>query len=142
MRNEAERHCPSCGKRIVAGRTDKRYCDDICRARDTRKRNKEEVISGYQDAHKAVISAIKRNYSLLKKAIDQREEWIVDYAVLYFKGFNPRFFTSSLVTENGHTRYYCFEIGWEDLGESRFRVTVDTERLKVFRPDETGDIGF
>ncbi|WP_370632976.1 DUF2116 family Zn-ribbon domain-containing protein [Mucilaginibacter sp. UR6-11] len=43
---ESARHCLNCGKEIKYGRIDKRYCDDICRARDTRKRNKENQVVG------------------------------------------------------------------------------------------------
>lgn len=142
MREKTERICLECGKPIIAGRTDRVYCDDICRARATRQRNKEKAAEGYEDRHKAVIRILKRNYSLLKKAIGDREEWIVDLAPLYFKGFDRLFYTGSEPLANRGTRYYCFELGWEDQDDGRLRVTVDLNRLKTFDPAELNQVRF
>jgi len=142
MEELMERLCLDCHKPLPPGRTDKRYCDDICRARATRRRNKEQAAAGYEDGHKAVIRVLKRNYSLLKKAIGDREEWIVDLAPLYFRGFDRLFYTSSESLEKGQTRYFCFELGWEDLDEGRLLVTVDLNRLKTFDLAELGRIDF
>ncbi|NVM62142.1 hypothetical protein FHW88_000418 [Mucilaginibacter sp. SG538B] len=92
---------------------------------------------------KRVIRVLKRNYSLLKKAIGDREEWIVDLEPLYFKGFDSTFYTASEPLEKNQVRYYCFELGWEDLDEGRLLVTVDLKRLKTFDPaDLSGEIHF
>lgn len=142
MKEVPDRRCMACGKVMNFGRADRLYCDDICRARATRKRLKEEAAAGYENQHKAVIRVLKRNYGLLKKAIGDREEWIVDYAPLYFKGFDRTFYTSSIPLEKGVNRYYCFELGWEDLDEARLLVTVDVKRLRVFDPAELGQLNF
>lgn len=97
--------CLNCGKPII-GRSDKRYCDDACRAQATRKRNKLGYQTEIEEGHKAILNAIKRNYRLLKNAIAGREEWIVDFSVLYLEGFDQQFYTSSEVIAD-HTRYYC-----------------------------------
>lgn len=121
------------------GRSDKRYCDDICRARVTRKRLKEQAENGPDDAHKVVIRAIRRNYALLKKAVGDREEWIVDFEPLYRKGFDRMFYTTTESLKTG-LRYYCFELGWEDLDEGRLLVTVNKQKLEVFGPDSYGPV--
>ncbi|MEZ2336840.1 DUF2116 family Zn-ribbon domain-containing protein [Mucilaginibacter sp. RCC_168] len=141
MKEVPDRHCLTCGKVINFGRSDRVYCDDICRARATRKRLKESAAAGYEDRHQAVIRAIRKNYALLKKAIGDREKWIVDFEKLYWQGFKRTFYTGSKVLENGRTRYYCFELGWEELDEARFAVTADPAQLEIFDPKE-GDFGF
>ncbi|MCC8425802.1 hypothetical protein [Mucilaginibacter sp. UR6-11] len=55
---------------------------------------------------------------------------MVDFADLYFKGFDRKFYTSSELAETGITRYYCFELGWEDLNETR--LLVNFKRLEIF----------
>ena len=128
----------ACGKTLPPGRTDKRYCDDVCRARATRKRNKDLADLGYEDQHKTILRSIKRNYALLKKAIGDRQEWIVDFEPLYRKGFNRLLYTSS-----EGKRFYCFELGWEDMDEARLLVTVDPKQLDVFDPSAgTAEFGF
>src|ERR1700756_1575753 len=111
MREELQATCLNCGK-ILFGRSDKRYCDDICRARATRLRNKLGSETEIKEAHKAVLNAIKRNYRLLKNAMAGREEWIVDFSVLYFQGFDANFYTSTMLVNDSQLRYFCFEIGW------------------------------
>lgn len=139
MSNQEEQRCLDCGKVMCFGRTDKRYCDDICRARATRKRLKREAETGYEDAHKAVIRTIKRNYTLLKNAVGDREEWIVDFEPLYRKGFDRMFYTGTEQIETS-TRYYCFELGWEDIGEGRLQVTLNRQKLEVFDPESFGPV--
>lgn len=131
-----DKRCLACDKPLPPGRTDKRYCDDICRARATRKRNKEHAELGHEDKHKTILQAIKRNYVLLKKAIGDREEWIVDFEPLYRKGFNRFLYTSS-----EGKRFYCFELGWEDIDDARLRVIVDPKQLDIFDPS-TGPAEF
>ena len=138
MDPKEDKRCLACGKTLPPGRTDKRYCDDLCRARATRKRNKEQSEFGYEDKHKTILQAIKRNYSLLKKAMGDREEWIVDFEPLYRKGFNRLLYTSS-----EGKRFYCFELGWEDVGEGRLRVTVEPKQLNIFDSTTgTAEFGF
>jgi len=140
MRETNERRCLDCNKLLPPGRSDKVYCDDICRARATRARNRLDALTGYENAHRAVIAAINRNYRLLKKAIGGREEWMVDFSELYVKGFDQKFYTSSVPLENGRTRYYCFEIGWEERESASFWVTVDPSRLVVVSGADQGFI--
>ena len=142
MRKESEKRCLCCGKIILAGRSDRRYCDDVCRARATRQRNRERAADGYEDRHQAVISVLKRNYRLLKSAIGDREEWIVDLPTVYFKGFNRLFYTGSEPSDKGRTRYYCFEIGWEDLDDGRLMVSVNPDKLVIFDPADLGQGNF
>ncbi|WP_419699051.1 hypothetical protein [Mucilaginibacter sp. NFX135] len=132
MKEVPDRHCLACGKLINFGRADRRYCDDSCRARATRQRLKEEAVLGFEDMHKAVIRALKKNYSLLKKAIGDREEWIVDFEKLYRQGFQRTLHTSSKRLPNGRIQYYCFELGWEEMEEAKFLVTVDAAQLEFF----------
>ncbi|QEM09190.1 hypothetical protein [Mucilaginibacter rubeus] len=137
-----KRRCESCGKEIFSGRTDKRYCDDVCRARATRERHKLDAMAGFQDKHTAVIRTIERNYKLLKKALAGRDEWIADYVVLYFQGFDRSFYTGSQPLENGSTRYFCFEIGWAELGESKLALIIDKSRLSIFNATDQNGWGF
>jgi len=132
MRKEPERTCLSCGKTILVGRSDKRFCDDIYRARNTRKQNKVNQQFSYENSHRAVIDAIKRNYRLLKKALVGREKWVVDFSSLNFNGFDNQFYTSAQVMENGKLRCYCFELGWEDLNDGSLLITIDPQKLNVF----------
>ncbi len=131
MNNPIIRTCLNCEKPLPPGRTDKRYCDDICRARATRKRNREKYNEGLVDNHKRVIDTIKRNHTLLKKAIGDREEWIVDFEPLYRKGFNRLFYTRCFIPVKGNPRFFCFELGWEDIGDARLLVTVDQEKARL-----------
>lgn len=101
-------------------------------------RQKQNKQFGYEDRHKAIIDAIKRNYRLLRKALVGREEWTVDFSELYFNGFDKQFYTSSKLLENGKMRCYCFELGWEDRNDGSLFIMLDLEKLSVFDYRKSG----
>jgi hypothetical protein len=88
-------------------------------------------MSGYEDGHTAVIRAIKKNHALLKKAVGDRDEWTVDLYSLLLRGFTRQFYTSAEIIENDRLRYYCFELGWEDIGDEKISVTTNIHKLRV-----------
>jgi hypothetical protein len=113
--------CEECDKEI-RGRSDKRFCDDVCRNNFNRKKRLAEQIIIPEEALE-VVRAIKKNYRLLK-SLTEGEYTILDehLPALLRKGFNPNYFTS-IRHIDGELYRFCFECG--------FLITDDTIALIV-----------
>ncbi|MCR8560462.1 hypothetical protein KXD93_22600 [Mucilaginibacter sp. BJC16-A38] len=122
-------HCHYCNRELFGGRSDKRFCSDICRNAFNRERRKDEARLFGEDVREQILKTIKKNYALLLKFNPMGESFrIVDRQAIYLKGFNFRYFTSCKKVDNDLI-YFCFDYGWRDLEYGLIELFVDEDQL-------------
>ena len=115
-----ERKCMDCGEPL-AGRADKKFCDDSCRANYNNRRNSAE--SGYL---RKVNNILKRNRKILEK-LNPGGEHKVKWQALINEGFNFNYITDMNETTDGSQYRFCYEYG--------YLLLDDDEVLLVRRKD-------
>lgn len=100
-----EKSCLDCGKPI-AGRADKKFCDDGCRGNYNNRRNSEE--NSYL---RKVNSILKRNRRILA-ALNTEVKTKVTWKTLLREGFNFAYITEMHETAKGVQYRFCYEYGY------------------------------
>jgi hypothetical protein len=104
-----QRACTDCGAPLLAGRTDKRFCDDACRLRHHRK-----TLTPHPVLHE-VDRTLQRNRSLLKKArIEALDARPAEEAFRWLRrqGFDFNFHTHISTLPDGRLAVMCYEEGY------------------------------
>lgn len=97
--------CHACGKEL-RGRSDKKYCDYLCRNMYHNQRN------GIGTPHYRYINNIlKQNYSILRKFYGHDNK-NVPMSILEKEGFNFQYFTHTKKVIGGLTCYFCYDLGY------------------------------
>jgi len=106
--------CENCGKPLV-GRSDMRFCNDGCRNTYNRVKKKAEQVAVHENLPE-IFRIIKRNYELINipGLPHENDQFIFyeDISGLLAQGFNPKFFTSIFIDENGKTWRSIFDVGF------------------------------
>ena len=100
-----ERRCLDCGQPLF-GRSDKKFCDDLCRSNANNQRNSEET--GYL---RKINSILKRNRKILESLCldgDRKIKW----RVLVSEGFNFDYITDMYDTADEVQYRFCYEYGY------------------------------
>jgi len=115
-----EKKCLDCG-RPLAGRADKKFCDDGCRGNYNNKRNSEE-----NNYLRRVNSILKRNRRILE-ILNPDGKAKVTWKTLMREGFNFEYITEMYETGKGLQYRFCYEYG--------YLLLEDDEILLVKRKD-------
>lgn len=98
--------CGECGK-VVAGRSDKKFCSDECRIAYNNRR--------YRDDLTVVLSVnriLKKNYIILNR-IYLKGIRRTDLITLSESGFNRLYFTSVKESRTGRRKeYFCYDLSF------------------------------
>lgn len=119
------RPCKECGA-VLHGRTDQKYCGDICRTaannhkRAEKAKNQPECIANIQ-------KTLLNNYRILTELRKRGEQFSTMY--LQDLGFSFRYMTSTIVDE-GTRCYFCFNHGYVINGDS-IRLLIETNYLEI-----------
>lgn len=105
MTGTSERKCLECC-RTFKGRTDKKFCSDLCRSAYNNRRNSEG--NNYM---RHVNNILRRNRRILIE-VNATGRNRVSRRLLTSKGFNFSYFTSVYTTREGMRYYYCYEQGY------------------------------
>lgn len=103
-----KRNCLRCGH-LIRGRSDKKFCDDQCRA------------AYHQTNEKGVESLIRKtNYRLRKnrrilKELNPNGKVKCHRNTLRDKGFDFKTFTSTFQNRDGKVYFFCYEYGYLPL---------------------------
>ncbi|MBK1438785.1 hypothetical protein JHJ32_02195 [Parapedobacter sp. ISTM3] len=100
-----KKKCLDCGEPL-AGRADKKFCDDACRSNYNNRRNAEE--NGYL---RRVNSILKRNRKILE-TLNPEGKVKVRWKTLVSAGFNFDYITDMYETNNGSQYRFCYEYGY------------------------------
>jgi hypothetical protein len=119
--------CPECGKQ-VRGRSDKKYCSDLCR---NSFHNKERLSGGR--TVREVNRILSRNRSILISCTLRNRDSISEN-YLKARGFNFNFFTHQIEDSSGNAAIFCYEVGYTKKRKNElFLVKEDAEY--VYRKD-------
>jgi hypothetical protein len=104
------KECLECSKPI-RGRTDKKFCDDLCRNVYNNKLNSHS--SNYV---RNLTNILRRNRRILEEALPSNEEMVkTTRSKLSEKGFQFKYLTHTYTNKKGNVYYFCFEFGYLQL---------------------------
>lgn len=103
-----QKECLECGESIL-GRTDKKFCSDLCRNSHNNKRN-----STNGTYIRKVNILLKRNRQILKELVPVRQAKISKLQLLE-RGFNFHFYTNVERSAKGDEFFFCYEYGYLPL---------------------------
>ena len=101
------RKCKECGAKLV-GRTDQKYCDQICRTAGNNRRIQEERRS-QPECIITIQKTLLNNYRILTELAKRGERFSKMY--LQDLGFSFRYLTS-VSEQEGSTKCFCFNQGY------------------------------
>jgi len=113
--------CLSCGK-SVKGRSDKKFCDDYCRAAYN-----NDLKSAANNFIRNVNNALGKNRRILENILSGSEPTAkTTRDKLIEKGFQFKYHTHLYSTKNGNAYFYCYEFGYLPL-ENNWYLIVKRE---------------
>ena len=101
--------CIQCHKSI-RGRCDKKFCSGSCKTEYNNRKYKNDtrVIS-----IKKINNILIHNRDILKNLIEVENKNSVDPYTLTMQGFHFNFHTHVLYNNNGKTKYFCYDYGYQ-----------------------------
>ncbi len=114
--------CQVCEK-TLKGRSDKKFCDDYCRAAYN-----NELKSAANNYIRNVNYALGKNRRILEKLLPLGELTTkVNQDKLLEKGFQFKYHTQQYFAKNGNTYFYCYEYGYLSLDNNRVLIVKRNE---------------
>jgi len=99
------KQCLECGEEI-RGRSDKKFCSDICRNGFNNKLN-----SNSTNYIRNVNNILRKNRRILESFIPEETAKTTKDKLLQ-KGFNFQYYTNTYTTKKGKAYYFCYEYGY------------------------------
>lgn len=122
LQKNENKNCLACDK-IVRGRSDKKFCDDYCRAAYN-----NELRSTTNNFIRNVNNALSKNRRLLESCIlDGQETGKTNAEKLLAKGFQFKYFTHTYTNKKGDVYYFCYDVGYLPLENDWFLVVKRKE---------------
>jgi predicted nucleic acid-binding Zn ribbon protein len=114
------RECNACGKPLK-GRSDKRFCGEYCRnsfnnSRKEKCTSREKQINGILHKNRSVLQAI---------LFPGRESVRTNKLELLKQGFDFRYHTHQLNSDQGVCYFFSYEYGCAELGGGKILVVAD-----------------
>ena len=117
LQQKENKTCLSCGK-TVKGRSDKKFCDDYCRAAFN-----NELKSAANSLIRNVNNALAKNRRVLQQLLPEGEHTAkASREKLLEKGFQFKYHTHLYRTKTDKTYFYCYEYGYLPLENNWFLV--------------------
>lgn len=115
-----KKHCQECQAEYY-GRSDKKFCSDICRnSFNNRLRSEENVYIS------KINTILKRNRRILAQ-INPEGKKIIQREKLLSKGFNFSYFTNLYKTNSGKEYFFCYDQGYLKVDEDKVKVVLKGE---------------
>jgi hypothetical protein len=115
--NETSHVCRFCSKPLT-GRSDKLYCNDICRNEYFNKKKETE-----RKEIRTIDLALKRNRRILKALFKEEKDTYVREKVLQEKGFVFSYHTHHTVTKLKQEEYlFCYDYGYREAEDGLYRI--------------------
>ena len=122
LKQKDEKTCLSCGK-AVKGRSDKKFCDDYCRAAYN-----NDLKSAANNNIRNVNNALGKNRRILQSLLPEGEPTAkANRDKLIEKGFQFKYHTHLYSTKNGNTYFYCYEYGYLPLENNWYLIVKRDE---------------
>lgn len=121
LQQKEEKLCLTCSK-PVKGRSDKKFCDDYCRAAYN-----NDLKSAANNLIRNVNNALGKNRRILERLLPEGEPTAkTNKDKLLEKGFQFKYRTHLYQTKNEKTYFYCYEYGYLPL-ENNWYLIVKRE---------------
>jgi hypothetical protein len=115
-------NCLYCDK-PVKGRSDKKFCNDYCRAAYNNQLN-----SAANNFIRNVNNALGKNRRILESLLAEGEATAkTNKDKLVEKGFQFKYHTHLYSTKKGDTYFYCYEYGYLPLENDWYLIVKDRE---------------
>ena len=99
--------CLECSK-VLRGRADKKFCDDLCRNSYNNKLNSDS-----NAFVRNVNNLLRRNRRILEEALPANEETVkLPKSKLVERSFSFKYFTHTYTNKKGNIYYFCYEYGY------------------------------
>ena len=122
LKQKEDKTCLLCNK-VLKGRSDKKFCDDYCRAAYN-----NDLKSVSNNFIRNVNNALGKNRRILENLLPDSEATAkASRDKLIEKGFQFKYLTNIHKTKNGHTYYYCYEYGYLPLENNWFLIVKRNE---------------
>lgn len=116
-----EKICLQCSK-VLKGRSDKKFCDDYCRAAYN-----NDLKSAANNFVRNVNNALGKNRRILESVLAEGKATAnISKDKLLEKGFQFKYHTNLYTTKDGRTYFYCYEYGYW-LQENNWCLVVKRE---------------
>lgn len=117
---DLSRECSTCGKPLK-GRSDKRFCGEYCRNSYNNMR-KEKCTP----REKQINGILHKNRSILQTMLFPGRETVrTNKLVLLKQGFDFRYHTHQLKSDQGIYYFFSYEYGCAELGGGKLLVVAD-----------------
>ncbi|MGC4100961.1 hypothetical protein [Ferruginibacter sp.] len=117
LKEKEGKTCLSCGK-TVKGRSDKKFCDDYCRAAYN-----NDLKGAVNNYIRNVNNALGKNRRILESLLPAGETTAkASQDKLVEKGFQFKYHTQLYQTKNGNTYFYCYEYGYLPLEHNWYLI--------------------
>ena len=114
--------CLSCEK-PVKGRSDKKFCDDYCRAAYN-----NDLKSASNNLVRNVNNALGKNRRILESLLPQGDATAkTNHDKLLEKGFQFKYHTHIYNTKTEKTYFYCYEYGYLPLENNWYLIVKKNE---------------
>jgi predicted nucleic acid-binding Zn ribbon protein len=108
-----KRKCLECGE-TFNGRTDKKFCSDICRNNYNNKQNSDATAFV-----RNITNILRKNRRIILELIPEEKTKITGKK-LTDKGFNFSYFTHTYTTKDGKVYKFCYECGYLHLEDDYY----------------------
>jgi predicted nucleic acid-binding Zn ribbon protein len=115
-----EKDCMECGVRI-RGRSDKKFCSDLCRNAFNNRQN-----SDVNSFMKTVNNTLRKNRRIMMTLNPTKKTKVTRNQLLKL-GFNFKYFTHTYTTKAGTIYYFCYEQGYLPLENDYLALVVNKD---------------
>jgi hypothetical protein len=121
QKNESK-NCLACDK-IVKGRSDKKFCDDYCRAAYN-----NDLKSPTNNFIRNVNNALSKNRRILESLIPEGQETTkANGEKLLAKGFQFKYGSHSYTNKKGDVYFFCYDMGYLPLENDWYLIVKRKE---------------
>ena len=131
---ENPKNCLECGQPLGAGRSDRKFCNDVCRTAFNNRRREENILKEPAEAFtpnpafQKIFNILISNRNMLKM-YDLYVEQPFLLRDMLGKGFNPKYFTSEYTLEGIGLFKFCFDYGYHITGDGRVYILERPEEI-------------
>ena len=102
--------CLNC-KKVIKGRTDKKFCDDYCR-----NTYNNQLKAAKNNLVRNINNALGKNRRILESFFKKEDEMTkTNKEKLLQKGFQFKYITHIYTNKKGNIYYFCYDIGYLPL---------------------------
>ena len=113
-----DRNCLNCGKELVGGRKDKRFCNDYCRSS-----HNNAVKAPIRPLQNKITGTIIRNRRILRKQLGDKKTIRVLISDMKKSGYNFNYLTH-VIKHGKEFDFFCYEFRYRVV-ENCCEITID-----------------